>query len=167
MLEKTPGNGWGQRAVGPRSIGSIGGSMAAKFTYERGDTGAHKMLIDSVRMKPSTYLVVVVAVVFTCGAAQEEKNLLKAIWKVNHPLIRHTTRLSTVTATVVQTVVIGGGACAKLVNVTGPCHLRRRSSQNEDDRDEEPVVLTFDDSDQQDDGSLVQLFTTTPTPVVR
>ena len=119
----------------------------------------------SVTMKPRTYLVVVLAVVSTTLGAPEE-NLLKALWKANHPLIRHKTRVSTVTGTVIQTVVTGGGACAKLVNVTGPCHLRRRSSVNEEDRDEEPVVLTFDDSDEQEDGSLVQLFTR-PTPVVR
>ena len=126
--------------------------------------------LNSFAMQQQTFLVasaaIVVLMMVSSVKTAEEQDLLKALRMPGHPFIRHTTRFSTVSQTVVQTLVVGGGACARLVNVTGPCHLRRRSSDNQDDQDQHPVILTFDQDNDDDDDSLVHLFTK-PTPVLK
>lgn len=64
---------------------------------------------------------------------------LQFLWKKKRPYVTYATKIeiSTVTAVVTSTTV---GLCGKLVNVTGPCRLRRGFWI------EEPIVMTFDDS---------------------
>jgi len=141
------------------------------LTIQSGAVSRCAQLIFAMQQQTFNYYLVALAVaivlmmVSSVKAAEDEQDLLKALRMPGHPFIRHTTRFSTVSQTVTQTLVVGGGACARLVNVTGPCHLRRRSSHNEDDHDQHPVVLTFDQDDD-DDYSLIRLFTK-PTPVLR
>ena len=76
----------------------------------------------------------------TGGYEDGGRKILHKLW-VKHkwrPIVTYSivTRTSTVNALVVSTTV---GLCAKLVNVTGPCRLRRGLWVDD------PVVLSFDD----------------------
>ena len=74
------------------------------------------------------------------SSANEESEILFHLWHRYkwRPFVTHSivTRRSTVTAVVVSSTV---GLCAQLVNVTGPCRLRRGMWVDD------PIVLSFDE----------------------
>ncbi len=71
---------------------------------------------------------------------EEERKILFKLWKKYkwRPFVTYSTvrRTSTITALVTSSTV---GLCAKLVNVTGACRLRRGMWVDD------PIVLSFDD----------------------
>lgn len=83
---------------------------------------------------------------------EEEERLfhkfpLHVFMKKKHPFVTHSTmtRTSTITALITSSTV---GLCAQLVNVTGPCRLRKGLWIDD------PVVLSFDDEMDSIDDSL-------------
>jgi hypothetical protein len=72
---------------------------------------------------------------------------LHVFMKKKHPFVTHSTmtRTSTITALITSSTV---GLCAQLVNVTGPCRLRKGLWVDD------PIVLSFDDEMDSIDDSL-------------
>ena len=68
--------------------------------------------------------------------------------KKKRPFVSFSTRTETSTISAVVTVSTVG-LCAKLINVTGPCRLRRGLWV------EDPIVMTFDDDMDAIDGALL------------
>ena len=85
------------------------------------------------------------------GTDQEERFFnkfpLHVFMKKKHPFVTHSTmtRTSTITALITSSTV---GLCAQLVNVTGPCRLRKGLWVDD------PIVLSFDDEMDSIDDSL-------------
>jgi hypothetical protein len=77
------------------------------------------------------------------NSTEEEERLfhkfpLHVFMKKKHPFVTHSTmtKTSTVTALITSSTV---GLCAQLVNVTGPCRMRKGLWV------EDPLILSFDD----------------------
>lgn len=87
------------------------------------------------------------------GTTEEEERLfnkfpLHVFLKKKHPFVTLSTmtKTSTVTAVITSSTV---GLCAQLVNVTGPCRLRKGLWVDE------PIVLSFDDEMDSIDDTLL------------
>ena len=76
------------------------------------------------------------------------KHPLHHFMKKKRPFVTFSTRTETTTVTTVVTSTTIG-LCAQLVNVTGPCRLRRGLWV------EDPIVLSFDDDMDAIDGALL------------